>query len=89
MLTMTNTMTPIRMLLREVRKASGMTQHQLAERSGVPQSTISEAERGAANLTLATLEKLADALGVNVSTLFVHEAGSAGSRATPKRGRRA
>jgi len=42
-----------------------MTQAQLAERSGVAQSDISDFERGKGNPTVQTLGKLAAALGVS------------------------
>lgn len=42
--------------------------------SGVPQSTISRIEAGeTGSISLANLERLADALGVNAAVLIVHE----------------
>ena len=49
------------------RKISGLTQSELAEKSGVPQETISRIERGRSNPTLGTLEKLAKAMGVEIT----------------------
>ncbi len=52
--------------LAEVRKAKGLTQSQLSERSGVPQSEISKMESGRANATELTLFKVLHALGYAV-----------------------
>jgi transcriptional regulator with XRE-family HTH domain len=49
--------------LAEVRKARGLTQDQLSERAGVPQSEISKIESGKANATELTLFKVAHAMG--------------------------
>jgi ribosome-binding protein aMBF1 (putative translation factor) len=46
----------------ELRERRGMTQVQLAEGSGVPQSQISRIERGAISPTATTLAKLATVL---------------------------
>lgn len=55
--------------IREVRTATGLTQNQLAERSGLPQSHISRLEAGQHSPSHATLRKLAQALGVPVNEL--------------------
>ena len=47
---------------RDARLASGLSQRQLAERSGVRQADISRIERGAGNPTETTLQRLASAL---------------------------
>ena len=47
-----------------------MTQEQLAERSGLSYKFIGEIERGDANPTIATVDRLAAALDVDMSTLF-------------------
>lgn len=41
----------------------GISQKQLAERSGIDQSDISKIERGIANPSVATLDRIAKALG--------------------------
>ncbi len=46
----------------DARVARGLTQRQLADLSGVPQADISRIERGGANPTEATLQRLARAL---------------------------
>ena len=49
--------------LRLARNMVGLTQGQLAQKSRVPQESISRLERGQSNPTLGTLEKVAVALG--------------------------
>jgi len=51
----------------ELRRAAGLTQRQLAARSGVQQADISRIEAGDANPTLATVAALAYALGAELS----------------------
>jgi transcriptional regulator with XRE-family HTH domain len=66
-------MTPISLRLRELRTAKGWTQQELAERSGVPQYTISRLESGEPeSVNLAHLEQLADALEVDAGYLILH-----------------
>ncbi len=48
----------------ESRFESGMSQTQLAELTGIPQSAIAKIEKGRGNPTLNTIVKLAEALGV-------------------------
>lgn len=48
--------------VRAVRQAKGMTQEQLAERSGFSQQYISDLERGRRNPTIVSLYELAVAL---------------------------
>jgi transcriptional regulator with XRE-family HTH domain len=67
-------LSPISLRLKEFREAQRLSQAELARRSGVSQSTISRIEAGATGgLNLASLEGLADALGVNAALLIVHE----------------
>ncbi len=56
-------------LVKEIRKARHMSQRQLASRMQVPRTYISKIENGKAMPTLTSLERLADALGVEVSHL--------------------
>jgi transcriptional regulator with XRE-family HTH domain len=51
----------------ELRRKAGLSQRQLAARSGVQQADISRIEAGDANPTLATIAALAYALGTEVS----------------------
>jgi transcriptional regulator with XRE-family HTH domain len=50
-------------LVREARKRAGLTQVDLAERAGVAQSVIARLERGNANPTFETLERVLHAAG--------------------------
>ena len=52
-----------------LRKASGLSQKQLAKASGVQQADISKIERGIVNPTIGTIEKLAQPLGAQVRML--------------------
>ena len=51
--------------VRRVRQARGLTQEQLADRSGFSQQYISGLEQGRRNPTIVTIYELAGALGVN------------------------
>jgi transcriptional regulator with XRE-family HTH domain len=74
-------MTPISLRLRELRTAKGWTQQELAERSGVPQYTISRLESGEPeSVNLAHLEQLADALEVDAGYLILHSKKGKGKR---------
>jgi len=67
-------MSPVQMRLRELRKARGLTQVQLAERCGMPQSTISRIESGSTTgVDFDTLDRVAAALGVHPSELIVFD----------------
>ncbi|MBO0953122.1 helix-turn-helix transcriptional regulator [Fibrella forsythiae] len=50
-------------LIREARKAKGLTQEELGERLGVTKAAINSYETGKQNLTVVTLQKLSIALG--------------------------
>ena len=56
--------------IRRIRTMRGMNQVDLAKASGVAQNTISEIETGRREARPATLRKLADALGVEISDFF-------------------
>lgn len=55
----------------DARKASGLTQKDLAERSGIAQADISKIETGNANPSLKTLQRLADGMGMRLKLEFV------------------
>lgn len=60
--------------LKEIREKMGITQEELAEKSGVSRTTISLIESGRADcVKTQTLTKLADALGEKVQALFFEE----------------
>jgi transcriptional regulator with XRE-family HTH domain len=50
--------------VRRIRQAKGLTQEELAERSGFGQNYLSDLERGRRNPTVVTLWELAQTLGV-------------------------
>lgn len=52
-------------LIRNLRKAQGLTQQDIAQRIGTSYSYIGRLERGENNVTIETLEKVAIALDMN------------------------
>ena len=52
------------------RKQLGISQEELAERADLHRTYISDVERGARNLSLESIERLARALEISVSALF-------------------
>jgi CheY-like chemotaxis protein len=48
----------------------GISQEELAERAGLHRTYVSDVERGARNPSIASIEKLAQALQLSVATLF-------------------
>jgi transcriptional regulator with XRE-family HTH domain len=56
--------------LRELRRRKGLSQKDLAKKSGIGQDSISGIESGRHQARPSTLRKLADALGVEVEDLF-------------------
>ena len=55
----------------DARKESGLTQKQLADRTGITQADISRLENGNANPSLRTLQRLAAGMGMRVKLEFV------------------
>ena len=56
--------------IRYLRAQQKLSQQDLAEASGLSRNTLSLLERGRTSPTLATLQKIADALKVNISAFF-------------------
>ena len=57
--------------VRSIREEKGLTQEELAQKSGVSRGTIIALESGTAReTTTKTLAKLAHALGVSVESIF-------------------
>lgn len=56
--------------IKETRKANGISQFELGARLGVSQAMIAQYESNSRNPKLETLQKIADALGVPVSSLL-------------------
>lgn len=57
----------------DARKLSGMTQKELSERSGIAQGDISKLEKGNANPSLRTLQRLAAGMGMVLKVEFLPE----------------
>ena len=56
-------------LIRSTRKAKGLTQKDLALKMGIGEPTINHYESGRQNLTVDTISKLGDALGVEFAII--------------------
>jgi len=56
--------------IKKWRRESGISQEELAWRAGLHRSYVADIERGARNASLQTIEKLAKALKISLSTLF-------------------
>lgn len=56
--------------LKNRRKRAGLSQEKFSELTGLSKAQISEMERGIANPSLGSLEKIADALQVSVAELL-------------------
>lgn len=63
--------------IRELRVAAGLHAHELADRIGTTQSTISRLEAGTRGLTIDWLYRIALGLGVRAADLLDNEAGLA------------
>lgn len=64
--------------IKKVREQRGMTQIQLAEKSGVSRATICALESGCEKVTTTkTLAKIANAMNVTVDELFADDTRSA------------
>ena len=57
-------------MITQYREDRGWTEYQLAERAGLPQSTISSWYRKKMIPTVASLEKICHAFGITLSQLF-------------------
>ncbi len=69
--------------IREIRKEKGLTQEQVGERGGFNYSYIGRIERGDKNVSLLTIEKIAEALDVEPMQFFIPFDGNL-SMVTPK-----
>lgn len=56
--------------IQEIRIEKNISQQELAARCNFEKSNMSRLEAGRANATLSTLEKISNALGVNIIELF-------------------
>lgn len=60
----------LRTILREARLNAGVTQHQLAERLGKPQSYVAKVEGGERRIDVIEFIAFARAIGADASSLF-------------------
>jgi len=56
--------------IRELRQKKNLSQEELADLSGFHRTYIGMVERAEKNITLKNLEKLADALGIDIKELL-------------------
>ena len=59
--------------IRELRKLAGITQEKFGAKAGLSYKFIGELERGQVNVSLDSIVKIAEALGVKVGDLFSEE----------------
>jgi transcriptional regulator with XRE-family HTH domain len=71
-----------------LRAARGLTQEQLAERSGFSQQYLSGLEQGLRNPTIVSVHQIAQALGVSHLELLALEEGKPSEHAQDRDGRR-
>ncbi|TAN46140.1 MAG: XRE family transcriptional regulator [Nitrospirae bacterium] len=57
--------------IQKIRESRGLTQEQLEEKTDVNAKYISAVERGQQNVTVKTLEKIANGLGVELYQFFL------------------
>lgn len=57
-------------VVQKLRKERGITQEELSFRAGLHRTYIGMIERGEKNITLANIEKIANALNVSLKELF-------------------
>lgn len=63
--------------IKALREARGLSQRQLGERIGTTQSAVARLEAGGSPPSLSTLERVAEALGVEIDVQFREPAGAA------------
>jgi CheY-like chemotaxis protein len=66
--------------IKEQRSALGISQEELASRAGLHRTYVSEVERGERNPSIASIEKLAQALEVSFTSLFDRTSQDSGAR---------
>ena len=52
------------------RKARGLSQRALAQRAGLDRTYVGSVERGERNVSIDNIERLAEALGIELADLF-------------------
>ena len=72
--------------LRALRRSHHLTLRELADRAAITESFLSQVERGVASPSIATVQRIANALGLSISELFAdHPASSLVRRADRNR----
>ncbi|WP_405252237.1 helix-turn-helix domain-containing protein [Dokdonia sp. Asnod3-C12] len=61
--------------VREIRKKNGISQEELAHRADLHRTYIGMIERAEKNITLLNIEKIANALEVNINELMIFNNG--------------
>ena len=56
--------------VRDIRKEKGLSQEKLAHKANLHRTYIGMIERAEKNITLLNIEKIADALEININNLF-------------------
>ena len=56
--------------VQKIRKEQGLSQEELAHKSGLHRTYVGMIERAEKNLTLVNIEKIANALNVDIKKLF-------------------
>lgn len=59
--------------VKKTRKKCGLSQEQLAEKAGLHRTYIGMIERAERNITLCNIEKIANALSVDIASLLTKE----------------
>ena len=59
--------------IKELRKSAGLTQEELGEKATLNYKFIGELERGQVNVSVDSIVKIAEALGINIVDFFIME----------------
>lgn len=70
--------------LRSLRRARGLSQEALADALGIHRTYVGGLERGERNVTLRTVERLAELLGVDAARLLAGDDRPPGARSGPR-----
>jgi transcriptional regulator with XRE-family HTH domain len=73
--------TNLGLTIKHEREVLGISQGELAKRSGLHRTYVSGLERGARNPSIDSVEKIAQALRISVAKLFQDHAGNDGTKA--------
>lgn len=60
----------VRLNIKRIRNSKGMTQEMIALKTGLHRAYIGQIERGEKNIGLKNLQKIAQALGINIKEFF-------------------